>query len=349
MSTAARAAQTSLVLRPAAPADTTSILELVKVSLGEGKIPRHADYWVWKHHRNPFGTSPCLLAEAEGRLVGLRVFMRWDWLAQGTAWPAIRAVDTATHPEWRGKGIFNRLTLALVERMTAEGMAFVFNTPNDQSRPGYLKMGWVDVGRVTVHVRISRPLRIAGALARSRLSADPTVTTAPPGNIGLPVSALIEDPALEHFLQGRATPSQRFSTPRTREYLRWRYADIPGVGYRALWNIDGVDGAVVLARQKNTGGLRELRLCEVLLGGGRKSQRMSRDLLHEMSKQGEADYVTAMAPFGSSVQRTLFRSGFMPAPRVGPRMTVRPLNTANGLDPLQLSNWELAIGDLELF
>ncbi|MDH5380092.1 MAG: hypothetical protein OEW75_04520, partial [Cyclobacteriaceae bacterium] len=30
---------------------------------------------------------------------------------------------------------------------------FIFNTPNEKSRPGYLKMGWVDAGRLPVYFR----------------------------------------------------------------------------------------------------------------------------------------------------------------------------------------------------
>src|SRR5688572_20647647 len=110
---------TDLVIRPATASDTGEILGLVKLSLGEGRIPRHLDFWTWKHGRSPFGPSPMLVAESDGRLVGLRVFMRWMWRAQGTTWPAVRAVDTATHPDWRGKGIFSRLTLALLDQMKA--------------------------------------------------------------------------------------------------------------------------------------------------------------------------------------------------------------------------------------
>ncbi len=48
-----------------------------------------------------------------------------------------------------------------------DGVDVVFNTPNDQSRPGYLKMGWSEVGRVPVAVRLRSALsarRVAGAL-----------------------------------------------------------------------------------------------------------------------------------------------------------------------------------------
>src|SRR5688572_29913041 len=119
-----------ILVRSAVEDDTGRILKLLKASLGEGTIPREAGYWNWKHRTNPFGASPALLAEHDGQLVGLRAFMRWSWLRDGVEIQAVRAVDTATHPGWQGRGIFTRLTLALVEAVKAEGVSFVFNTPN---------------------------------------------------------------------------------------------------------------------------------------------------------------------------------------------------------------------------
>jgi hypothetical protein len=46
----------------------------------------------------------------------------------------------------------------------------------------------------------------------------------------------------------------------------------------------------------------------------------------------------------------LVRNGFLPAPRLGPVLTVRPLAPAQaGPDPLRPAAWQLSIGDLELF
>lgn len=74
------------------------------------------------------------------------MFLRWkfDVPGEGTI-SAVRAVDTATHPDWQGSGIFTRLTLGALDELRDDGLDVVFNTPNDQSRPGYLKMGWSQV------------------------------------------------------------------------------------------------------------------------------------------------------------------------------------------------------------
>ena len=67
----------------------------------------------------------------------------------------------------------------------------MFNTPNDQSRPGYLKMGWQLVGRLPVLARPRSPAALA-RLARARTPAD---KWSQPADAGLPVHDVLADPA----------------------------------------------------------------------------------------------------------------------------------------------------------
>jgi GNAT superfamily N-acetyltransferase len=336
-----------LDIRRATDADTERIVELLRVSLGEGAVPRTVDYWSWKHLESPFGRSPCLVAESGGRLVGVRVFMRWRWRARGAEWRAARAVDTATHPDWRGKGVFRRLTLSLLDEMAEEGTAFVFNTPNGQSRPGYLKMGWESVGRVSLWVRLL-PAAWLGSSTRRRRG--PRVTPRPGAPFGRPARELLLDPRLPLLLHALPEEGDRLRTVRDLRYLRWRYGSVPGFDYRARWRIEGRDGAAVIARIKRGGRLDELRICELLVGSGASSLRMGRRLLRSVIRDTDAHCITAMAMGGTPSQPLLLRCGFVPAPRMGPVMTVRPLALeGNGVDPLHRSHWDLSVGDLELF
>jgi GNAT superfamily N-acetyltransferase len=331
-----------LEIRPAQPQDTEAILSLLKLTFGAETIPASRDHWHWKHVENPFGESPVLLALSEGTLVGLRVFMRWNWRAGNVDVPAVRAVDTATHPDWQGRGIFSRLTLALAEKLRSDGLAFVFNTPNNKSRPGYLKMGWVSVGRVSLWVR---PL--VGGLFRAPASSEDALLDRA---LGAGACELAGDPGLEGFCAALPRAEERFSTPWSAELLRWRYATIPGFDYRAVWNLRGEEGALVVFRRKNDGKWRELRLCQVLVGRGRWSRRAGRELVRSLLGRSTAQFATAMASFGTPAQSVLLGSGFLPAPRVGPIMTVRPLATSSAApDPLERGAWDLSIGDLELF
>ncbi|RKQ42313.1 acetyltransferase (GNAT) family protein [Roseivirga pacifica] len=140
-------------IRKATEKDIPAIVELLRLSLGEGLIKKSEEAWRWKHIENPFGESPVLVAEENDQLIGVRAMMQWSFELNGRIYRAVRAVDTATHPEHQGRGVFKKLTLALIDQLTAEGYDFIFNTPNAQSKPGYLKMGWNEIYNVPIRIK----------------------------------------------------------------------------------------------------------------------------------------------------------------------------------------------------
>ena len=160
-----------LEVRPATGSDREEVLALLGRSLGSDGDPRYPALFAWKHDENVFGPSPMWVATDAGRVVAFRAFMRWEFERGGRRLRAVRAVDTATDPDYQGKGLFTRLTMLGLDEMRADGVDFVFNTPNSQSRPGYMKMGWREVGHVPAAVRFTGPM---GALAavRSRVPAE---------------------------------------------------------------------------------------------------------------------------------------------------------------------------------
>ena len=338
-----------LSVRRATRTDEPAILDLVRLSLGERGIHRTPDYWRWKHEANPFGQSPTLIAEDGPRLVGLRTFMRWTWKCGGAAVPAVRAVDTATHPDYRGRGIFKRLTLQLRDEVQAEGIPFVYNTPNSQSRPGYLKMGWTLVGRPTIWMRPVHPVRLLGALRRDASGHNeerPPIDAPAAGDV-------LREPGVEGLVAAAvdaAEPLGRYHTRRTIEYLRWRYADIPGFTYRAVTEGQGADGALVLVRSRYRGDVRELRVCDLVVGPTAAARRNAGRLLRRMPRLAAVDMVIAMPAGRADLRRVLVGAGYVPVPRSGPIFTTYPFAAADELpNPRHLKNWAPSIGDLELF
>jgi len=343
-----------LTIRPGTPEDVPRIVELLRISLGEGKIPRQGAYWRWKHVDNPFGESPVLLAESEGQLAGLRAFMRWNWRVGKHFARSVRAVDTATHPDWQGKGIFTRLTKALLDQMTDEGVHFVFNTPNEKSRPGYLKMGWRQVGRMDLLIRPVHPLRLGRALFTGRADSrgEPPEAPDPSPSKALPLAKILTSRGFGEFLAkvGEGSLEGRMETVKTVEYLRWRYHAIPEFNYSVVGDFDEQGGAAVVFRYKTVRGLRELRICEFLLDHSTASISRATSLLSHLLKDGGSDYISAMAAPGDATRAVLIRCGFIPAFRLGPILTVRPLNALPACrDATRRDTWRFSIGDLELF
>lgn len=312
-----------LMVRSFEDGDLAEVLTLLDRSLGTGPLPRTPVAWRWKHRENPLGASPGLVATAGGKIVGVRFFLRWRWRAGDEDIAAVRAVDTATHPDWRGRGVFRRLTETLVEQVRAEETGLVFNTPNASSRPGYLKMGFCKVGRLRLLVR---PKLRGGSLELR------------------PVEELLAEPSFERFLAGCFAGERRLHTPRDPAYLAWRYAAAPGLGYRALWDLEGEEGAVVIVRPRRRAGLAELSLVEVLTSSGEAA--LDRLLRHLAG--APANLLTAMAASGTPERRALRRAGFFPLVVPGRWLTALALRSSKP-DPTRWSSFRFGLGDLELF
>mgnify|MGYP002795148800 CR=1 FL=1 len=149
-------------IREATEQDIPEILEVLKASLGETSSKKTEAVWRYKHVDNPFGRSLVLIAVENEEIIGVRALMRWKWQLGKQEFSAFRAVDTATHPEHQGKGIFKKLTLRAIEIAKENGDDFIFNTPNTQSLPGYLKMGWKEVDKLKIRVKPTNPLNWSG-------------------------------------------------------------------------------------------------------------------------------------------------------------------------------------------
>ena len=49
-----------VITRAATPADVPQLIELVRIALDKGSVPRTEAFWRWKHEQNPFGPSPAI-------------------------------------------------------------------------------------------------------------------------------------------------------------------------------------------------------------------------------------------------------------------------------------------------
>ena len=314
------------------------MLGLLDASLGGGPAGRRPpEFFTWKHLDNPFGRSLLLVAEHQDRLIGLRAFMRWRFEAGERTLAAVRAVDTATHPEFQGLGVFSRLTRAALEAMDGQ-VDLVFNTPNGKSGPGYLKLGWREVGKVPVAVRARRPLRLLLS-GRARSRPAPPVTAAPAAE------ALADDDTLAALLAREPVP-RGLATPRTAGYLRWRYGAAPLLGYRAVTEERGGGLAgVALFRVRPRGRLWETTVAEVLAGG---DPATARRLLRRVAAAAPVDHLTLHAPAGTPLARAARRGGFLPSP-AGILLVANPRTAGIRPDPTRLDAWALSLGDLEVF
>lgn len=343
-------AVTPLRVREARPDDDAAILRLLTDTMAGGPTgERTAAFYDWKHRQNPFGTSLALVAEIDGRLAGLRMFMRWRFVWRGRVVRAVRAVDTATHPDFQGRGVFTTLTRAALA-LAAADTDMVFNTPNANSLPGYLKMGWSPVGRVPVAVRVVRPVAFA---LRAR-GVDHGEPSEPPPAVALPPAAevLADQVTVQGLLDQSDRPDDRLRTDRDAGYLHWRYAQAPALGYRALPIREGDELAgLAIGRPRRRGSLAELTLSEVIVRAG--DRRTARRLLRGVARRGVDHVATHLGgwPTADAARRA---AGYLHVPGQGMTLVAKPMAasailTSDVGPALTLDGWALSLGDLEVF
>lgn len=333
-------------IRPYQPAtDEDAVLALLQHSLGGGPVgQRTVAFFRWKHEQNPFGASRAFVADADGEIVGFRTFMRWRWRTAHRTFEAVRAVDTATHPDHQGQGIFKTLTLGAVDGIRGE-IDLIFNTPNENSRPGYLKMGWTQVGTVPIAIRPVRPLRLARGFRRIKeeRSAEPIACALP----SAASAAFPADDEVAELLAAAHQPDELLATDRSAAYLRWRYADAPDLDYRVVEVRRG--GRLIglgFARPRRRGPLAELTLSEVVVAAG--DTGAARAVLKAAIAGSGCDHVATVVGPDPAVASAFQRQLFLPVPGQGTILTTNPLADV-APDPRDLASWRFALGDLEVF
>jgi len=308
-----------MIIRKALPEDLPGIIEVLKAGLGESLIKKNIDNWKYKHELNPFGKSIVWVAEMNDKIVGVRAFMRWQWQLNDQKFTAWRAVDTATHPDYQRRGIFKKLTLKALEEAQSYPDSFIFNTPNQNSKPGYLKMGWKIVERVTINLT-------PGFLI-------PKYYYASSINIKNEFHKIEE---LCDIHNERMKTEKKFFTPKSKEYIIWRYQTNPLQQYQIFSNDDIFMAYYV---KKHT-YFKELRVAELLQRDSKSLDQIRKILAAEARKNKCLIISNSQKVFKIS------KTG-----KWGPELTVHPLknNAIFEKKILNSQNWNPTIGDLELF
>lgn len=325
-------AHTEFEVRASTEADEPAVLALLQAALGWGDDENFSQFFAWKHRKSPFGTSPGWLALDGDRVVGFRTFLRWEFESPDGLVRSVRAVDTATHADYQRRGIFSALTRQAIEELTLDGVSFIFNTPNDRSGPGYLKLGWRPVGRVRVGARLVSPR----AAARALRARGPAQRWSLPVNVGVPALQVGGHPAVATLLESQPAPVG-LRTGRSQAFFAWRYGFAP-LQYRAVLIGGSVEDGVAVFRVRQRGDAVEASVSEVLVPEA--NPRLRRAALRCVAALPGIDYALGLYEPGH------WRAGFLPVPGQGPNLVCRGL-AAPDVPPM--TGWQLNLGDVELF
>ena len=117
-----------------------------------------SEYYYWKFIENPIKCGQLWIAESENKIVGLKSVTSKMVMAFGNLIVAGEIGDSFTIPEFRGCGIFTILSKKTREKAIEHGVKFVYNTPNNNSRPLYeKKLDHSEISSLSVQ-NLTRPM-----------------------------------------------------------------------------------------------------------------------------------------------------------------------------------------------
>lgn len=315
----------TMQIREATSSDIPEIINVLRASIGEAKLPKTEEIWRYKHLDNPSGASLVLLALCSGRIIGVRAFMKWEWNLNEIQFSALRAVDTGILPEHQGKGVFKTLNSLGLELAKGRGDHFIFNTPNSKSLPANLKMGWDKIDKLKI-------VFIPGNL-RNRNFKKENFQYKRSKNL----SALELQKLLDAYNNLQSKGGKIF-TPKSPDYLQWRYEQNPLQEYEIIADRDFYLAGYLKPHKHFT----ELRITEHIHHNQIGLEKI-KTAVSEMNKTFRSELIS----FTSGLKLSSFQfSG-----KLGPVMVYRNLNLNTGSQNKisSLNNWSYTLGDLELF
>ena len=280
------------------------------------------DEFDWFFERNPVGGRILSAVEDGERVIGVLAMSLARAVAEGRNTLVAFAVHAVTHPSARGRGIFSGLELRNEGRAAGAGATLALGFTNPMAGPILVgKLGWHDLYRMRLWVRVLRPLRAARRRGGGGLPPTRGGTLARFG------------PAQEEAWR-RGLRDWRNCLVRDVSHLNWRYVDAPK-DYRVF---ESANGYAVVGHKVHK-GVSAAVICDVV-GPAHEVRALLGRCLQEA--RGGADVAIGVPAPG---QRTAFLArGFVPTPTTI-RVIGKPLSSEAQLP----ERWHFSPGDTDIF
>lgn len=312
--------------------DGEQILSLLNLVSGK---KRDLTWWEWFYLRNPIGQPVIWVAEDGGKIIGHRAFVPFEVKVGDRFVLAGQAVDTVTHPDYRKRKIFTSLTQKGLEEAKVLNYSFIFNFPNENSLPGYLKLGWKKIGQMPMLIKM---LKWNLFLRKKKLP-----------EYSIKEISFFDDNFDD--LTRQNSNQQMFLVSKRREYLNWRYIDNPSskCGSFSLWKGHQLVGYIILnCRTKNgkkMGSILEFFVLPEHLSGAMNLI----DLAIEHFRRMRMDLIVIWPnSFSKGIIKALKSFGFHYWPLSKSRFVLKDIHLREPAI-FNIENWYISLGDLDTY
>ena len=226
--------------------DENGIFELMESVYPEKKYDRGewTRWWKWRYMDNPAGFSRIWVADHDGKIVGTRSVILVKMKISGENIMVSQNTDLMTHPDYRRQGIFSAIEKKSFDQLKDEGAYITYSFPSKMSYPRYMKSGsFFDVCVLQTPIK---PLNLKNIL-KKRIGNDFLLkictiigmifinifykTKKSPEIEGLTISKITSfDDRVDDFWK-KISNDYAIITVRNKEYLNWRYVNVPDVDY----------------------------------------------------------------------------------------------------------------------
>lgn len=348
-------------------ANLDELVNLARIEYGDSEIA-NPEYLRWQYILNPAGKAIVVGARSDsGELAGQYVVIPLLFRIDGRIEKGSLSLNTLTHPDYRGRGLFTMMANETYSICKREGLSITLGFPNKSSYPGFVrKLEFKHIGNASVMFKVLSPV----ALLRSLLSIRGAEKYAPSRFENLELANPIisssgfelrtisfEKHAESYDRMLRAQSVPRLSVYKHSEFCQWRFHDIPTRRYECFQALDakGIQAACVV-RLRKVRGVECVFVVDLQLSKGVVGYEagcwMLKALLGWYGKAGLA-LGGMMVNSGSTAHRVARSSWFRELPsRFLPHnapVIVRRNGEASAVSIFEVDAWDFAFGDYDVF
>lgn len=338
------------------------------IRLTEAVYPHHEItnplYLRWEYEQNPDGKAVIHVAEDHSLLVSQYLVLPRTFCINGKKSRGSLSVNTLTHPDFRGLGLFQKLAEQTYEECLQRGIGFTAGFPNPVSHPVFIsKLQFKNPGRLPFLLKPLRPLSTIMSFIRNRngkageeIQLPAPVAEELPGGRRVSSFHPVEDGLkYDRFLEN-FNARNYYATLRSAAYLNWRYREIPLRNYQFLKvEVEGEIEAIAVLRSRTMYGLRAGIVLEFIAKDTREGILSGKLLMKFISRyfvrQKMQLLISAMQQHAGEYG-ILKSEGYYRVPeRFLPQQLefIIRLHGKEDASLLDFSNWFLTLGDNDIF
>lgn len=335
------------------------LVELAKSYYDSGEIISE-DYLEWQYCNNPAGLPFFSLAYDDKKVVGQYLVIPMNYVLNGKKVLGTLSLNTLTHPEYQGRGLFIELAKATYEICDENDIVFTLGFPNPLSYGGFIKkLDFKEIGTAELLICPLKPIKILkGILNKNKLKHGGDIPFAWENTqLDNKTFRLLEIHDKENYDNFWVNLDlQKFATQKDFEFINWRYLQIPGRKYFPIVVVNGdqISALCVLRVEKvmniNTAIIMDFLIRPNNINDGNQLLKL---IIKKLKIQG-INMLSSLNPNEYLAQKILRKNLFFKIPeKVLPQKipVIFKLHTKNDsyTKLTKLSNWSISFGDYDIF